>query len=334
MPVDGHAGQRVGRGDVGVGAEVDVEEGALRALEEDALALAALVGEDPPDRGGVGEDLGRDLGQLGAQCGAVDGGGAEAGAERVVVGEEAVEAGVEGRRVAEVGDADRAAADLVLVGRADAAAGGADLGGAGRLLAEAVKVLMQRQNQRRVLGDHQRFGADLDALAAELVDLGEERPGVEDDAVADDRELAGADDAGGEQRELVDGAVDDEGVAGVVAALEAGDDVGALGEPVDELALALVAPLRADHDDVGHASSPQPVPGRYIVPSAGPKPPSSCGGTRAVMLQCRNGAAGRGGITGSNTGPEPEVYGRFLDMEPVWNRYGNGRYDFDWGLNR
>ena len=41
-------------------------------------------------------------------------------------------------------------------------------------------------------------------------------------------------------------------MAGVVAALEADDDVGPLGEPVDDLALALVAPLGADHGDVGH----------------------------------------------------------------------------------
>jgi hypothetical protein len=35
----------VGRGDVGIGAVVDVEQRALRALEQDALALAALLVE-------------------------------------------------------------------------------------------------------------------------------------------------------------------------------------------------------------------------------------------------------------------------------------------------
>src|SRR4029078_11941380 len=34
---------RVGRGDVGIGAVVDIEERALRALEQDALALAELA---------------------------------------------------------------------------------------------------------------------------------------------------------------------------------------------------------------------------------------------------------------------------------------------------
>ena len=50
-------------------------------------------------------------------------------------------------------------------------------------------------------------------------------------------------------------AADDERVAGVVAALEPYDSRRALGQPVDDLALAFVPPLRADDDDVlTHAS--------------------------------------------------------------------------------
>ena len=41
-------------------------------------------------------------------------------------------------------------------------------------------------------------------------------------------------------------------MAGIVAALKADDDVGLLGEPVDDLAFALVAPLGADHDNIRH----------------------------------------------------------------------------------
>ena len=41
-------------------------------------------------------------------------------------------------------------------------------------------------------------------------------------------------------------------VPGVVAALVAGDDVVPLGEQVDDLALALVAPLGADDDGCRH----------------------------------------------------------------------------------
>jgi hypothetical protein len=45
-------------------------------------------------------------------------------------------------------------------------------------------------------------------------------------------------------------AADDQRVAGIVAALEAHHALGMIGQPVDDLAFALVAPLGADDDDV------------------------------------------------------------------------------------
>jgi hypothetical protein len=54
---------------------------------------------------------------------------------------------------------------------------------------------------------------------------------------------------------------DDQRVAGIMAALKANHDVGPLAQPVDDLTLALIAPLRADHGDIGHA-------GLLLLPSA------------------------------------------------------------------
>ena len=60
----------------------------------------------------------------------------------------------------------------------------------------------------------------------------------------------------GISRRTVLRAVDDERVAGVVAALEAHDAGDAVGQQIDDLALAFVAPLGADDDDVAvHRSS-------------------------------------------------------------------------------
>src|SRR5207302_8337588 len=94
-----------------------------------------------------------------------------------------------------------------------------------------------------------------DALGADAVDLLEQRGRINDDAVADHRELAGSNDAGRQQRKFKRRAVDDERVAGIVAALEAHDDVGLLGQPIDDFAFALVAPLGTDHHDVRHETS-------------------------------------------------------------------------------
>ena len=171
-----------------------------------------------------------------------------------------VDLAVERRQVGEVHQPDGAAADLVLVGRTDAAPGGADAVAELDDLARDIELLMQRQDQRGILGDAQVVRRHRDALLGEPVDLLDQRARIEHDAVADDRQLARPHHAGGQQRQLVGDAVDDERVAGIVAALEAHHDVGLLRQPVDDLALALVAPLGADHDHIGHAAAFRPAP--------------------------------------------------------------------------
>ena len=111
---------------------------------------------------------------------------------------------------------------------------------------------MQRQDQRDVFGNAQIFRADGDALPLQFCDFIEERLRIEHHAVADDGELRRPQHAGRQQRQLVSLAIDDERMAGIVAALEAHDDVGLLRQPVDDLALPLVAPLGADDDNIGH----------------------------------------------------------------------------------
>ena len=115
---------------------------------------------------------------------------------------------------------------------------------------------MERQDQRRVLGDAEIVAGDRDPLLLDLADLLGERPRIDDHAVADHRELALAHDARRQQRQFVGDTVDHEGVAGIMPALEAHHDVGALGQPIDDLALAFVAPLGADDHDIGHGLSP------------------------------------------------------------------------------
>ena len=115
-----------------------------------------------------------------------------------------------------------------------------------------VEFAVQRQDQRDILGDLEVRRRHLDALAAQFLDLVDEMIGIEDDPVADDRQLPGAHDAGGKQRQLVGLAVDHQRVAGVMAALKPHDDVGADRQPIDDLAFSLVAPLGADNDDIGH----------------------------------------------------------------------------------
>jgi hypothetical protein len=115
-----------------------------------------------------------------------------------------------------------------------------------------------------VVGQDQRAGrADAQALAhrhaalLQLLDLLEQRLRRQHHAVADQALHAVAQDARGDQVQHGLLAVADQRVAGVVPALEAHHGVGPLGEQIDDLALALVAPLGAEHYHVpAHATVP------------------------------------------------------------------------------
>ena len=238
---------------------IDVEHRALGAFEQDPRSAPAQLDQPQPDRLGVGQEARRERVQSIDQLARSDGRLAECDPKRIVVQEEVVDLAPEQVWIGEIADANRAARDLVLVGRADASPCGAELAAARLVrraccLAGAVELAMQRQDQRRVLGDPQVVRADRDALIAQRLDLVEQRPGVHDDAVADDRELTRANDARRQKAELVGSPVDHQGVARVVATLEADHHLGPLREPVDDLALALVAPLGADNSDAGHVA--------------------------------------------------------------------------------
>ena len=158
-------------------------------------------------------------------------------------------------RVGEVADADAAPGDLVFVGRPDAARRRADLPLAAPRLGQQVEVAVVRQDQVRLVADEEPR-ADVDAVSRQLVDLGEQRGRIDDDAVADDAGDARMQDARRDEVQDELGAVDVDGVAGVVSALIARDDVETRRQQIDDLALAFIAPLGAEHAQIHivHAS--------------------------------------------------------------------------------
>jgi len=147
----------------------------------------------------------------------------------------------------EVGNPHCAPRGLVLVGRADAAAGGADGVGPFRLFPGAVQRDMRGKNQRTARRDaqaleHRHTGVD------EHTALREQRIQAQHHAVADEAADVLAHDPGRDERQhgLLPAA--HQRMAGVVPSLETGDGGNALGEQVDDLALALISPLHPDDD--------------------------------------------------------------------------------------
>ena len=115
--------------------------------------------------------------------------------QRIVMREQLLDLRFQRRWVGQIDHADRAPADLVLIGRADAALGRAELACPSSTSRGCGRARGERQDQRGVLGDDQIVRRDRDALRADLLDLLDQRPGIDDDAVADDRQLARPHDA-------------------------------------------------------------------------------------------------------------------------------------------
>ena len=109
---------------------------------------------------------------------------------------------------------------------------------------------MDGQDQRRVFRDHQCLGRDLDTLPPDRLDLFDEMPRVQHDAIADHRQFATPDNAGWQGVKFVDLFADNQRVTRVVPALKARDDVSPFGQPIDDFAFALIAPLCANYNYV------------------------------------------------------------------------------------
>ena len=236
---------------------VDVEQGALGALEEQPLArldgveeIAGRVRDEGAEPVGVAAVLGEDLRGVerdGGRAGPLPGG------EQPVL--EIDDVGHLGGKVVpvEITQADRQrAAHLVAVARPDAPAGRAD-----RLATRQAAV------EDPILGDvpgeddvrpvaELELAVDPHAPRLEAVDLLDDARGIEHDAAGDDAGDSVTEDAAGDQRQFPGLAAGDHGVAGVRAALVADDDLVVLGEDVDEFALGLVAPLQTDDTGAGH----------------------------------------------------------------------------------
>src|SRR5207244_9316382 len=119
-------------------------------------------------------------------------------------------------------------------------------------LARLVDGEMPRHDQMGVPGQVQAIRGE--AAALEIVQLLAEAARVDDAAGADHAVLAGQD-AGRKVAQLLRLVADEDRVPGVRPAVVAADDVRMLGEQVDDLALPLISPLRADDDRGWHDRS-------------------------------------------------------------------------------
>ena len=261
-PGAGSAGDRVRRGHVGIRAVVEVEEGGLRALEEDVLAGLQGVVDEPDGVGDVGREPGRQLVEvaLGDLVGRQRQPVVDPREDGVLLLQRLVELGPEDLGVEQVLHPQPRAQRLVGVRRPDAATCRAEGVAPEAALGEEVELDVVRQDQVGVARHLQPAAVDAPGLHA--VDLVEQHRRLDHDAVADDRHHVVVEHARRQELEGEGLTVHDDRVAGVVATLVADHHGHLLGQQVGELPLALVSPLGADDDGCRHWGSSRPPTGQ------------------------------------------------------------------------
>ncbi|OPZ13785.1 MAG: hypothetical protein BWZ10_01998 [candidate division BRC1 bacterium ADurb.BinA364] len=234
----------IGAGDEWIRAKVHVEQNALRAFGQHVLAgVERRVGH----RRTIGAQLRKHVGDIEHRIGQfVD--------RRQLLVVDMLEEGLvvlghflqpleQALLVAQLAKANALPHELVAIGRADAAAGRADFSRSAQFLLRAVEEAVIRHDQVRVDADAQPRADILDAGRFQLLDFVGQHDGIDDHAIADQATNAGVKDAGGNQMGDVFFIVDDDGMAGVVAALIAADQTGLGADQVHDLPFAFVAPL-------------------------------------------------------------------------------------------
>jgi hypothetical protein len=143
------------------------------------------------------------------------------------------------------------------------------------------------------IAQHQ-VAVDLHAAGDEAVDLLQDAGRIDHHATGDHALHLGAENAAGNERQLVGLPAGDHGVAGVAAALVADDDFVLIGQQVDEFSLGFVSPLQPNDTGNAHrrtsrsskagrgpsAATQSPLNPTTKPTSVGPLPQAGQGGRR------------------------------------------------------
>ena len=236
------------RGNIRIGAHVEVEQRALCTLEQHLLAgLDSIIGHN----GGVAHHRTQTVCVNLVLCDnsvRVDRLAAvNAGNHAVLAGTGLADNLLETLCVYKIVHADAAALGLVHVGRADALLGGADRGAFLGLLclAERIQLKVPRHDAVAACVDEQLVGGN--ALLVQAVDLAEDSLRIDNNTRADDVDALRIQDAGRNQLQLVLLTAGYNGVTGIVAALAADNQIRLACENINKLTLAFVAPLGAEN---------------------------------------------------------------------------------------
>lgn len=233
---------------------IDVQKRPLSTLEQQVLALSDPIVEK---RLGVGHERAKPIDPTPASrndflsCRNLP-------AERRDLAPEAIDLGLDATfpvRRHQVTHPDAETGDLVLVGWADTASGGANLGPTHGRFASPVQNRIQGKNH---MGPFRNEEATLEVHISldETIELAEQRVGVDHHSAAQNTECLGVEHTRWHQVQGKMSILELDGVASIVAALIAHHNIERGTEQIDDLSLSLVTPLHTVDDRVGHGLIP------------------------------------------------------------------------------
>jgi len=145
-----------------------------------------------------------------------------------------------------IADTQSVSAGFIHVGWADSFECGADFSFAFMGFAGGVEPAVGGQDEVGLAGEQESF-LETDFAFFEGLEFAAQDDRVEHDAIADEIDEVWAEDSGGNRVQDVFVTTKFEGVAGIWAALETGDDVVLSGEVVYNFTFPLIAPLEAEN---------------------------------------------------------------------------------------
>ena len=236
----GAPGDRVGAGDVGVGAVVDVEHRSLGPFEQDLFPRLQISPDHLGRIGDVGHQPVAITLQIGFHLPSIGHLHSHRFEDRLVLFQVLHHLLEKRIDILQLPDPVAGAGDFVGVGGTDAPARRADRLVATHPLLRLVDQLVIGEDQMGLV-THPEPPFEIVELAHLLHQIGR----ADDDAVADDVDRFGIENSRGNQVQRVLLPVGDDRVAGVVAARETRDHFVLLGQHVDDLAFAFVTPLQS-----------------------------------------------------------------------------------------
>ena len=224
----------------------------MGSLEED---VAGPLGHLMEKHHRVGDERAQPIGRgrvFGEHLIVIERGPSEGLNEHIVLIQPLAQLGGETLPIDQIQHAESHTGHLVAVGRANATLGGTNLVVPLLGLTGAVEFAVPREHHVRGLGDAEIGGRHRNTQLGQSIEFFDQTHGVHDHAIADHAHLVRAEDPTGDQVQDVLVLAHEDRMARVIATLSADDHVRLLGEDVDDLAFAFVAPLSADQNHICH----------------------------------------------------------------------------------